>query len=155
MGKWSRILTRNPNAVQIGLTATPRELEVTEGTEATVDAKITADNVKYFGEPCYEYDMAQAMEDGYLAACVIQKGRVNLDDTGITKADILARNPRDALTGLPVTAEKLDRLYQKTQYEDRILLPDRVLAMCQDFFKYLLDTGGPEQKTIIFSCTRD
>src|SRR5438270_131776 len=36
----------------------------------------------------------------------------------------------------------------------RLLLPDRVLAMCQDLFKYLLETGGPEQKTIIF-CVRD
>src|SRR3990172_8754855 len=34
------------------------------------------------------------------------------------------------------------------------LLPDRVLAMCRDLFNYLLDTGGPEQKTIIF-CARD
>lgn len=154
-GKWSRILTRNPDAVQIGLTATPRELDVPDGgPEVKADEKITADNMRYFGDPCYEYDMAQAMEDGYLAACVIQKGRVNLDDTGITKAQILARNPRDALTGQPVTAEKLDRIYQSTAYEDRILLPDRVLAMCQDFFNYLLATGGPEQKTILF-CARD
>ena len=27
-GKWSQVLTRNRNAVQIGLTATPRELEM-------------------------------------------------------------------------------------------------------------------------------
>jgi type I restriction enzyme, R subunit len=26
--------------------------------------------------------------------------------------------------------------------------------MCQDLFNYLLETGGPEQKTIIF-CARD
>ena len=31
-GKWSQVLTRNPNAVQIGLTATPRQLEVHERT---------------------------------------------------------------------------------------------------------------------------
>lgn len=48
----------------------------------------------------------------------------------------------------------MQELYEKTQFEDRILLPDRVLAMCQDLFKYLLETGGPEQKTIIF-CVRD
>jgi type I restriction enzyme R subunit len=45
-------------------------------------------------------------------------------------------------------------LYEKTSYEDRILLPDRVLVMAQDLFKYLVETGGPEQKTIIF-CVRD
>jgi type I restriction enzyme R subunit len=192
-GKWSQVLTRNKNAVQIGLTATPRQLAETlkrqvqecnadslerlplvaeEGSaveqigfadsaplysitrEVLADAEITANNLAYFGEPAYEYDIAQAIEDGYLAACEIQKGRVNLDDTGITKDEIIARNPVDAITGQPITAEQIEELYQRTEYEDRILLPDRVLAMCQDLFNYLLETGGPEQKTIIF-CARD
>jgi type I restriction enzyme R subunit len=154
-GKWSQVLTRNPNAVQIGLTATPRHLVVAEKTkEAQADAEISADNIRHFGEPVYEYDMSQGIEDGYLAACEIQKGRVNLDETGITLEDILARRPIDATTGQPVTREQLKALYDRTEYEDRVLLPDRVLAMAQDLFNYLLDTGGPEQKTIIF-CVRD
>ena len=33
-------------------------------------------------------------------------------------------------------------------------MPERVAAMTKDLFTHLLDTGGPEQKTIIF-CTRD
>jgi len=156
-GKWSQVLTRNPDAVQVGLTATPRQLvescPETSG-EARADAQITADNLRYFGEPVYEYDMAQGIEDGYLAACEIHVGRVNLDDTGITIEDILARNPVNATTGQPVTRDELRELYEKTTYEDRLLLPDRVLAMCEDFFRYLLDTGGPEQKTIVF-CVRD
>ncbi len=154
-GKWSQVLTRNRDAAQIGLTATPRELKCKEQTaEAKLDAEITANNIAYFGEPAYEYDIAQAIEDGYLAACEIQKGRVNLDDTGITKEEVIARNPVDAITGQPITAEQIEDLYQRTQYEDRILLPDRVSAMCQDLFNYLLETGKPEQKTIIF-CARD
>jgi type I restriction enzyme R subunit len=154
-GKWSQVLTRNPNAVQIGLTATPRQLEISETTpESRADAQVTADNLRYFGEPVYEYDMSQGIEDGYLAACEIQKGRVNLDATGISIDDILARNPKDANTGRPVTRDELRALYDKTTYEDRILLPDRVLAMCQDLFNYLAASGGPEQKTIIF-CVRD
>jgi type I restriction enzyme R subunit len=154
-GKWSQVLTRNPNAVQVGLTATPRHLEVSEKTkEAQADAEITADNIRHFGEPVYEYDMSQGIEDGYLPACEIQKGRVNLDETGITIDDILARNPVDANTGQPITREQLQELYDKTEFEDAILLPDRVLAMTEDLFKYLLETSGPEQKTIIF-CVRD
>lgn len=192
-GKWSKVLERNRNAVQIGLTATPRKLTerfkrqtavsetepleelplAAEGQvenkhvrlvdgpvpygipkEVLADVEISANNLVYFGEPAYEYDIAQAIEDGYLAACEIQKGRVNLDDTGITKEEIIARNPVDAITGLPITAEQIENLYQRTQYEDRIMLPDRVLAMCRDLFNYFLDTGGPEQKTIIF-CARD
>lgn len=154
-GKWSQVLTRNSQAVQIGLTATPRQLKIKEKThEAIADEEITANNLKYFGEPVYEYDMTQATEDGYLAACEIQKGRVNLDDRGITKEAIIARNPVDALTGQPLSPDQIEDLYERYQYEDKILLPDRVLAMCQDLFKYLLETGGPEQKTIIF-CARD
>ena len=117
-GKWSQVSTRNPNAVQIGLTATPRHLDVSEKTkEAQADAEITADNIRHFGEPVYEYDMSQGIEDGYLAACEIQKGRVNLDETGISIEDILARNPVDANTGQPITAEELKQLYEKTEYE--------------------------------------
>ncbi len=53
-----------------------------------------------------------------------------------------------------MTRAELEELYQKTDYEDRIQLPDRVMAMCQDLFDHLLKTGGPEQKTVIF-CVRD
>jgi type I restriction enzyme R subunit len=154
-GKWSQVLTRNRNAVQIGLTATPREIECQEETaEAKQDAEITSNNIAYFGEPAYEYEIAQAIEDGYLAACEIQKGRINLDDTGITIEDIMARRPVDAITGVLMVREQVEQYYVRTEFEDRILLPDRVMAMCQDLFSYLLETGGPEQKTIIF-CARD
>ncbi|MGD9719894.1 MAG: DEAD/DEAH box helicase family protein [Pirellulales bacterium] len=156
-GKWSQVLTRNPNAVQIGLTATPREIEIPEDAKAHPDAKadaqITADNLKYFGEPVYEYSLGQGIEDGYLAACDIKEGRVNLDDTGITLDDIMARNPVDAITGQPVTRDQLAAQYEATSYERRVILPDRVEAMCRDLLKYLIETGGPEQKTVIFCAT--
>jgi type I restriction enzyme R subunit len=53
-----------------------------------------------------------------------------------------------------VSRKELDELYRKTEYEDSIQLPDRVIRMCSDLFQYLLKTGGPEQKTVIF-CVRD
>ncbi len=103
-GKWSQLLTRNAGVAQIGLTATPRQLHCREETaEARQDAEITANNLAYFGEPVYEYDIAQAIEDNYLVACEIQKGRVDLDDTGITISEIMARGPVDAITGLKAT----------------------------------------------------
>ena len=155
-GKWSQVLTRNPEAVQVGLTATPREIEeiCDDSPEAKADAQITADNLKYFGEPVYEYSLGQGIEDGYLAACEIKGGRVNLDDTGITLDDIMARNPIDAITGQRVTADQLKAMYEATSYETQVMLPDRVEAMCRDLFQYLIDTGRPEQKTVIF-CARD
>src|SRR5947209_5401061 len=73
-GKWRQVLERNPEAVQVGLTATPRQLKISEKTEeARRDEAIRRDNYRHFGEPVYEYDMAQAIEDGYLAACEIVK----------------------------------------------------------------------------------
>jgi len=54
-GKWSQVLTRNPDAVQVGLTATPRELEFSEKSkEVQADAQVSADNRRYFGEPVSE-----------------------------------------------------------------------------------------------------
>ena len=63
---------RNPNAVQIGLTATPRKIKFPKDhEESKADAKIMADNYQHFGDPVYEYDLTQGIEDGYLAACEI------------------------------------------------------------------------------------
>lgn len=154
-GKWSQVLTRNPNAVQVGLTATPRRLRVDEDSvDIESDNDIIADNIKYFGEPIYEYDMSQGIEDGYLAACEIQMGRVNIDETNLTIDQIMALKPRNANTGELMTREEIKDIYTHTQYEDRILLPDRVMAMCSDLFNYLVETGIPAQKTIIF-CVSD
>lgn len=157
-GKWSIVLERNPSAVHVGLTATPRTIKCGENTaETREDHRITADNRAYFGEPVYEYTLAQAMEDGYLAACEIMLAQVNLDATGLTLADIITRSPRNAITGAPMTAAEIAQAYEKTDYEKSLLLPDRVNAMCLDLFTRLLAADvekGPHQKTIIF-CARD
>ena len=155
-GQWSQVLTRNAAAVHIGLTATPRQLP--EDVQATAgaqdDQQITADNLRYFGEPVYEYTMAQAMADGYLAACEIRTRKVNVDQAGLTLEEILALQPCNFRTGQAVMVEELRKQYEKTQFEDRIMLPDRVWAMCGDLLAQLIETGGPEQKTIIF-CASD
>ena len=90
------MLLRNPDAVQIGLTATPRKLELTERTpESQTDTRVSADNLRHFGPPVYEYDMSPGIEDGYLAACEIVRRDIFLDDkprnereTGVEQADL-------------------------------------------------------------------
>jgi type I restriction enzyme R subunit len=62
-GRWSEVLNRNPNAIQIGLTATPRQLRQSKKQQPD-DAAITANNLSYFGEPVYEYTLIQAQDDG-------------------------------------------------------------------------------------------
>jgi len=161
-GKWSEVLTRNPDAVQIGLTATPRQLKITEQSkEAEADAQITADNIRHFGEPVYEYDMSQGIEDGYLAACEIVRRDIFLDDkvqsereTGVEKGDLVGKRVTDAITGKPLTLVDIQPRYEAPSFEDRLLMPERVAQMSRDLFDYLLASGGSEQKTIIF-CARD
>jgi type I restriction enzyme R subunit len=161
-GKWSQVLKRNPDAVQIGLTATPRQIVFTERTpEAQKDEAISADNIRHFGEPVYEYDMAQGIEDGYLAACEIIRRDIFINakpqserKTGLKATELEGVKLVDANTGEPLTVEQVRARYAASDFERSIRLKERVRVMAQDLFSQLLATGGPEQKTIIF-CVRD
>jgi len=155
-GKWSIILTDNPDAVHVGLTATPRI--VIGGKKDTaarkIDEEITAHNIEYFGEPVYEYSIGTAQDDGYLAACEIIRRVVDLDKKEITKEDIESRSAFDPYTGKKVRPEDIEEQYAAKDYEVKLMLDDRVNAMSEDLFQHFLETGGPHQKTIIF-CARD
>jgi len=162
-GKWSQILTRNPNAIHIGLTATPRKLKPpkhekkSKDIEAAIaaDDAITAHNVEYFGEPVYEYSLAQAQEDGYLAACEIVKRKADIDARIFTRDEILKAGVRDIKTGKRLTADELTKPeYTGKDFDSELFIDLRTPKMCEDLFKLLCENGGPEQKVIIF-CTRD
>ncbi|HUM71301.1 MAG TPA: DEAD/DEAH box helicase family protein, partial [Chloroflexota bacterium] len=61
---WREVLEYFQTAVQVGLTATPKETE-------------TISNIDYFGEPVYIYSLKQGIDDGFLAPFKVV--RVNLD----------------------------------------------------------------------------
>lgn len=155
-GKWSVVLTDNPDAIHIGLTATPRIVvggkKDSEGRK--MDEEITAHNINYFGEPVYEYSMGIGQEDGYLAACEVVRRTVDLDKKEITREDVEKRSATDPFTGKKVNPDDIEEKYNAKDYEVKLMLDDRVKAMCEDLFQHLLETGGPHQKTIIF-CARD
>ncbi|MGB7295578.1 MAG: type I restriction-modification enzyme R subunit C-terminal domain-containing protein [Candidatus Aminicenantales bacterium] len=153
-GKWSIVLRRNPDAIQVGLTATPRSFEGGSESERREDEEITANNLTYFGDPVYEYDMAQGIEDGYLPACEIIRRETDLDKRGISPEDLKGKQVRDAHTGEPILITHTRGHYEAPSFEDLIQLPDRVNAWCKDLFDLFLETGGPHQKTVIF-CVRD
>jgi type I restriction enzyme R subunit len=148
-GTWSEVLTRNAAAFQVGLTATPRELTVIKA-----DADITADNLHHFGEAVYEYSLAQGIEDGYLAPCDIRQGRVSIDDVSLLKQEVMGHDARRTDTGTKATPNEVCDLYHARDYDAKLQIPERVIAMCDDLFQCLLETGGPEQKTIVF-CAAD
>lgn len=153
------MLKRNPEAVQIGLTATPRELPANADD---VDTQVSADNLQHFGEPVYEYGIGQGIEDGYLAACEIHRRDIFIErksqserESGVARAELAEKKLTDAATGAPIEYRDLAKdHYNASAFEARLLLPERVAAMCADLFDHLLASGGPEQKTIVF-CARD
>ncbi|MGH8124133.1 MAG: DEAD/DEAH box helicase family protein, partial [Rudaea sp.] len=155
-GRWSEVLTRNPHAIQIGLTATPRKLDAPKKPRSapSEDDAITAHNIKYFGEPVYEYGLIQAQDDGYLAACEVVRLKPDIDYKTFSQDDVLAMNPIDARTGAPLGADQLKAEYAANTFDDDLIFPKRIHAMCADLFDRLCNHGGPEQKVIIF-CTRD
>lgn len=160
--RWFEVLERNPDAVHIGLTATPRKLDVAVSDEAVEeDRRRIADNVGYFGEPVYSYDIAQGIEDGYLAACEIVRRDVfiaeHLQDeavTGVSRQELADKKLTYRHTGADAAIDSTKSHYHAGEFETEIAIPERTLAMAQDLFDNLLATGGPEQKTIIF-CARD
>jgi len=161
-GKWSEVLTRNSNAIQIGLTATPREFEYTDNSVSSrEDKKITSDNMDYFGNPVYEYSIGQGIDDGYLAAMEIIRNDIFIDRqsdseavTGITRKNLEGTTLRDPTTGEEVSIDDAREQYGASSFEAKLMIPSRVKEMCNDLFNYLVSAGEPEQKTIIF-CTRD
>jgi type I restriction enzyme R subunit len=152
--KWSIVLTNNPDAVQIGLTATPRKISGGSADENSKDKEISQNNLKYFGEPVYEYPYHKGWEDGYLAACEIVKKYPDIDDKEISGQEIIDKGARDAKTGKPLTIDDTRKTYGKMNYDRDLILPDRVKAMCKDLMKEFEETGGVRQKTIIF-CVND
>ena len=160
-GKWSEVLTRNSNAVQVGLTATPRELEYSEDLpEGVEDREITANNLKYFGEPAYEYSIGQGIEDGYLAAMEVRRNDIFLNSyresesvTGLQRSDLEGRELTDPITGKAVSTDEARTRYEARSFEAYLMIPNRVEAMCRSLFEHLVNTGDPEQKSIIF-CAR-
>lgn len=150
--KWREVLTRNPNAIQVGLTATPRKLK-SQNFVLDRDIKITADNIKYFGDPVYEYTLTQAQEDGYLAMCEVVKCRSNIDAESISKPEVM-KSGWDMVTGQGLTEEEgIKEQYKCTDFDKNIFIVERVKEMCSDLFCRLCDNGGPEQKVIIFCTT--
>lgn len=168
-GEWHAILENNPNAIQVGLTATPRQIRVREsGDDDTKkgveeDRRKLADNFNYFGEPPYEYPYAQGVEDGYLAPADIEQYDIYHDDKtqservrGVYRADVKDKKLTNALTGQKVTPDAVAERSEGGSLEARLIMPQRVAAMCEHFFKRLLAQGEDDalQKTIIF-CASD
>ncbi len=169
-GDWREILDEHGTAAQFGLTATPRQLRMPEvgedlDTRAQIesDERFLSDNYRYFGDPVYEYSYLQGVADGYLAPCKIETYDLFHDARpeperarGVNRDDVAAKPLSDFNTGESVTPEAVARRNAPSALDARLVMPDRVQAMCHHLFAHLLATGDgdPLQKTIVF-CASD
>ncbi len=168
-GDWFVILEKNRNAIQIGLTATPRQIRLPEAKNEETrrqieeDRLLLADNLRYFGEPAYEYTYQQGVADGYLAPAEIETYDLFHDQQeqpervrGVERQDLVGKQLANALTGEPVPLGEVPNQTQPAMLESRLVMRDRVETMCEHLFERLLATGDgdPLQKTIIF-CASD
>lgn len=114
-GTWSEVLIRNPDAFQVGLTATSRKL-----TGTHEDLQISADNVRHFGEPVYEYSLAQGIEDGYLAPCEIKQGRVSIDEKTLVKKEVIQHKAKHVGTGALAIPQEVRDVYNARDYDAKL-----------------------------------
>lgn len=124
--RWRRVLAYFDKAVQIGMTATPKETAYVSSTD-------------YFGEPVYTYSLKQGIEDGFLAPFRVINVHTNIGDGWRPRKGQL-----DAF-GNPVE----DRIYNNLDYDKNIVIEDRTREVARQITEYLQATG-PYQKTIVF-----
>ncbi|MCK7468952.1 MAG: DEAD/DEAH box helicase family protein [Desulfosudis oleivorans] len=131
-GDWFGVLEHFGGALQLGLTATPRELE--EGERALTDEEKRRDTQHYFGDPVFTYSLKQAIEDGYLVPYLLEERITNVDEDGYTGPD--------------------GKRYTTANFERDIRMPDRTKAIAEDLWEVLGKYELRDGKTIVF-CVDD
>ena len=129
---WHEILEYFSSAIQVGMTATPKETEETS-------------NIEYFGDgvdtkPLYTYSLKQGIQDGFLAPYKVLK--VNLD------IDINGFRPYPGMLdifGKPVE----DRIYEQKEFDRVIVVPERTATVARRITDFLKETDRFD-KAIVF-----
>lgn len=124
---WRAILDHFSPATQIGMTATPKRDE-------------TVDSYEYFGDPLYEYSLAQGIEDGFLAPYRVRRVVLSPDAHGFApdagQLDLFGN-------------EIPEGLYTTTDFERVVSLLRRTEAAAKHLTEYLHRTDRLA-KTIVF-----
>lgn len=131
-GDWFGVLEHFESAYQLGLTATPREID--QSGRPLTELELRRDTYQYFGEPKYTYSLKQAIEDGYLVPYLLEERISNVDEKGYTGPD--------------------GKRYTTKNFEREIRLPDRTRVIAEDLWSTLGKYGLRDEKTIVF-CVDD
>jgi len=124
---WRQVLDYFSDAIQIGLTATPKETKYVS-------------NIDYFGEPIFKYSLKQGIEDGFLAPFRVV--RVSLDK------DLEGWTPESG------EIDDLGQLIEEREYNlrdfDRTITFDQRTQLVAEYVSQFLHDGDPMRKTIVF-----
>lgn len=129
---WRAILDHFGPAVQLGMTATPKREE-------------TVDTYEYFGEPIFEYSLAQGIDDGFLAPYRVRRVVLSPDAYGFAPD----QGQLD-LFGKEIPAG----LYTTPDFERVVSLLTRTEAAAKHLTDYLRRTDR-WAKTIVFCVNQE
>ena len=124
---WREILDYFEPAIQLGLTATPKETK-------------EVSTLTYFGAPVYEYSLKQGIDDGFLAPYKVV--RIDLD------RDLQGWRPAKGMTD-DLGQEIEDRVYNLKDMDRTLVLNERTKRVAEKIVAYLQGTD-PYGKTMVF-----
>ena len=129
--RWRRILEYFSDAIQIGMTATPKETKYIS-------------NLSYFGEPVYTYSLKEGIDDGFLAPFKVINITTNIGEGW-----------RPQKGQLDIYGNEIpDRIYTNSDYDYNIIIEDRIREVAQEITRYLKSTDRMA-RTIVFCATED
>ena len=124
---WREILDYFEPAIQLGMTATPKETRAVS-------------TLTYFGDPVYTYSLKQGINDGFLAPYKVV--RIDLDK------DLLGwRPPKGMIDDLGKEIE--DREYNRKDMDRVLVLNERTKRVAEKVVEYMVGTD-PHGKAIVF-----
>lgn len=123
---WREILEYFSGAIQLGMTATPKETRYQS-------------NISYFGDPLYKYSLKEGIDDGFLAPYQVINIKTNIGD---------GWRPLKGQTDIDGNLIE-DRIYNNTDYDYNIIIEDRIREVAHEITTYLRQTDRMS-KTIVF-----
>lgn len=124
---WRKVLDYFSNAIQLGMTATPKE---------TKDVS----NIDYFGEPIYTYSLKQGIEDGFLAPYKVIRPKMNVDVYGWRPESGSVDDEGQEIE---------DRVYEKQDFDREMVIRERTEQVAKKVTQFLRETDR-YAKTIVF-----
>ena len=150
-GTWREILDHFGTAMQLGMTATPKQDEnvdtyayfCAEEPGVAIDADDPGRGT--WRPPAYQYSLGQGIEDGFLATYKVHRVRTTVDATGLHLQEAVEQG---AEVFIPEEVEPRE-VYTTPQFEREITLPDRTREMVRHLAG-LLRRFGAREKTMVF-----